>query len=273
MSMQVAVQGETGGSVSVPKGGDTTLNVFFLDDKGEPVDLTAPAISEVWLWSTAIRTGSVTKKLPVTPVEAQSGYGTILVPDDDTALVAGTTYFGFARWVATTGSFTAATLLTNDTNIVLHPTIAFTADYGSGLNVTFSVEAASATISAAGTGYTLGDTLTHNDVGGSGSPDATFTVTGVSGGLVTSVSVATGGTYTAIVAGDSSANAVTGGTGAGCKLNVKWKVKTVTLVSGGLGYIDIPSMIVTNASTLTISLTLSPLTKLLSSNYILVAVI
>lgn len=273
MAMQIVIQGSAGGQVSVPKGGDTTLNVSFTDDKGEPVDLTAPAISEVWLWSSITRSGTPTKKLPVTAVYGTSGFGTILVPDDDTALVAGSTYYGFARWVEDTGSFTAAALVTNDTNIVLHPTISFTADYGVDLDVTFDVEAASATISAGGTGYVLGDVLTHNDVGGSGSPDATFTVTGVSGGAVTSVSVTTGGTYTGIVAGDSTANAVTGGTGAGCKLNIKWKVKTVNLVDGGTGYIDIPTMVVSNAPSLVISLTLEPLNKLLSTNYATVNII
>lgn len=273
MSMQIAVQGNNGGALSIPKGGDTTVNVNFLDDKGEPIDLSSPAISEVWLWSSILRSGTPTKALPVTPVYAASGHGTIAFPDDDTALVAGSTYYAFARWVGGTSSFTAATLATNDSNITLHPTISFSASYGSGLNVTFEVEAASATINAGGTGYTLGDTLTHNDVGNSGSPHATFSVTGVSGGVVTSVSVASGGTYTAIVAGDSTANAVTGGTGANCKLNVKWKVKTVTLVNGGLGYIDVPTMTVTNASTLTISLTLGTLLKLLSSNYSTVTMI
>lgn len=77
--------------------------------------------------------------------------------------------------------------------------------------------AQSAAIAAGGTGYTLGDTLTLS--GGTFGSAATFTVTGVSGGVVTSVSVLYPGDYTTTPGNPAS---TTGGTGTGCTLNVTY---------------------------------------------------
>jgi hypothetical protein len=92
-----------------------------------------------------------------------------------------------------------------------------------GLRVSISSDAAptairsllAATVTAGGTGYTLNDTLTLS--GGTGTA-AQVTVTGVSGGAVTSVSpVRTArGAYTVLPANPI---ATTGGTGTGCTLN------------------------------------------------------
>jgi len=117
---------------------------------------------------------------------------------------------------------------------------------GSGISATFDLtmaaptwvvnrrtqEAASAVFAAAGTGYTVGDTLTlvddagtvHDDAGGSAGAVATFTVATISGGggtgPVATVTVATAGNY-----GEVPANpvTVTGGTGSGCTLTVTWQ--------------------------------------------------
>jgi hypothetical protein len=73
---------------------------------------------------------------------------------------------------------------------------------------------ASATVASGGTGYTNGDTLTV--VGGTGTA-ATLTVTGVSTGVITSVSVASAGSYSVF---PPSPVSVTGGTGSTATFNL-----------------------------------------------------
>mgnify|MGYP000229598556 FL=1 len=71
-----------------------------------------------------------------------------------------------------------------------------------------------AAITTGGTGYTNGDTLTI--VGGTGTA-ATLTVTSVSGGVITGVSIAGSGSYSIAPPSPSS---VTGGTGSGAEFNL-----------------------------------------------------
>lgn len=74
--------------------------------------------------------------------------------------------------------------------------------------------AASVTVTAGGTGYTVADILTL--VGGTFSPNAAqVEVTAVSGGVVTAVRVTNGGAYTV---NPGTPVATTGGTGTGCTL-------------------------------------------------------
>ena len=70
-------------------------------------------------------------------------------------------------------------------------------------------------INAAGTGYTAGDVLTV--VGGTSTVAAQITVSTVSAGAITAVTVSASGTYTAI---PSNPVSVTGGTGSGAKFNL-----------------------------------------------------
>lgn len=85
-------------------------------------------------------------------------------------------------------------------------------------------EAASATVAAAGTGYTVSDQLTL--AGGSGvSAPAVFNVDSVGGGgTVTGVSLVTAGLYDYP---PSDPVVTTGGTGTGCTLNVTFNPATV----------------------------------------------
>lgn len=76
--------------------------------------------------------------------------------------------------------------------------------------------AQSATIGAGGSGYVVNDVLTVS--GGTFSEAATFRVTGVSSGAVTSVTVVNQGDYT--TAPSNPASTTTGGSGTGCTLNV-----------------------------------------------------
>ena len=77
--------------------------------------------------------------------------------------------------------------------------------------------AVSATVAAGGTGYTVGDDMTVS--GGTSSVAAVFNVDAVSGGVVTAVSLVTGGAYTVEPTNPAS---TTGGTGTGCTLNVTY---------------------------------------------------
>lgn len=81
-------------------------------------------------------------------------------------------------------------------------------------NNNISTGVTSATVAAGGTGYTNGDTLTV--VGGTGTA-ATLTVTGVSSGVITSVSIATAGSYSVFPVSPVS---VTGGTGTTATFNL-----------------------------------------------------
>lgn len=73
----------------------------------------------------------------------------------------------------------------------------------------------SAAVVVGGTGYTLGDILTV--VGGTYQVEATFEVAGVSGGVISSVTVLNEGAYTAA---PSNPVSVTGGTGANATFNL-----------------------------------------------------
>jgi len=77
----------------------------------------------------------------------------------------------------------------------------------------------SATISAGGTGYVVGDVVTE-DGSGTASTRATFRVTSVSSGVVAGLALVDGGTYSS-----NSANpaATTGGTGSGLTLTLTYK--------------------------------------------------
>lgn len=123
-------------------------------------------------------------------------------------------------------------------------------DYVDVLNdlITFMIteEAASATVAAGGTGYSVSDQLTLS--GGTFGSAAVFNVDSVSGGVVTAVSVVTDseGDYTVT---PSNPVTTTGGGGSGCTLNVTWAPKygwvvqqetqeavSATPSAGGSGY-------------------------------------
>jgi hypothetical protein len=85
-------------------------------------------------------------------------------------------------------------------------------------------------LNGGGTSYTLNDVLTFS--GGTGTA-AQVTVTGVSGGVITTYSISFGGTYTVLPTNPIS---VTGGTGSGATFNVTaWQVRTTayTITAAG----------------------------------------
>lgn len=124
---------------------------------------------------------------------------------------------------------------------------------GSGINATFDITfddtgwtqltreqvAVSATVGAAGTGYTNGSTDVLTLIGGvlaTGGTAATFTAT-VSGGAVTSVALLSAGDYE-VVPSNAVLTSVSPSGGTGCTLNVTWADKsgdTMVVLQGDAG--------------------------------------
>jgi len=146
------------------------------------------------------------------------------------------------------GTVTAITRTAAGSAYTAFPNITISAPTtASGVQATASVAlmiANAATIQSGGTGYTLNDVVTLS--GGTPSVAATFTVTGVTGGVVTSVSSTNFGTYSVL---PSNPVSVTGGTGTGLTLNVTWAVGTsFTITNAGSGYVEQPTITFTPVS-------------------------
>jgi len=104
----------------------------------------------------------------------------------------------------------------------------------------------SATVSAGGTGYTVGDVLTVT--GGtlfSGTP-ATVTVATLSGSAVATVTITNAGAYTAL---PSNPVSITGGTGSGAAFTLGWGVNsTYNITNAGSGYVEQPTLTFSSGS-------------------------
>lgn len=140
------------------------------------------------------------------------------------------------------GTVTAITLTANGTNYTTPPAVAITAPTtAGGVQATATcvlLTTAAVTVNAGGTGYTVNDVLTLS--GGTFTVAATYTVTAVSGGVVTAVSAGSRGSYTAT---PTTPAATTGGTGTGCTLTPIWGVSnTFTITNAGSGYVEQPTV-------------------------------
>jgi hypothetical protein len=91
-----------------------------------------------------------------------------------------------------------------------------------------------------GTGFAQGDTLVCTI-----SSDITATVGSVSGGVITSVTLTSGGNQATPVSGVRSFQAATG-TGTGCRLTVASGINTITVTNGGDGYTTTPPTVGTS---------------------------
>lgn len=91
-----------------------------------------------------------------------------------------------------------------------------------------------------GTGYAVNDTVTL--VGGTFTTAAVFTVSEVSAGVPTRLTLATAGSYTVLPTGPVATT--TSGSGTGLTLNVWWTMLTVTVTVAGDGYPrDLPPVV------------------------------
>ena len=98
------------------------------------------------------------------------------------------------------------------------------------------------TISNGGTGYAVNNVLTMVGTANAVS-NATFTVTSVSGGVITGITVTTPGVY--FSSNTTSPVTVTGGTGTGAQLTVNYGVNTPTITYVGTGYVEQPAVTIT----------------------------
>jgi hypothetical protein len=109
-------------------------------------------------------------------------------------------------------------------------------------------------ITAAGTGYTVGDTLTL--VGGTGTAGTIEVDTVDEGGEILTASLLTGGEYSALPA-DVAAVAVTGGTGNGATFSLTFAIDAIDVTESGSGYNVIPAITDSESGNATLSLTIS----------------
>jgi hypothetical protein len=95
------------------------------------------------------------------------------------------------------------------------------------------------TITSGGTGYAVGNVLTF--VGGTSTTTATVTVSTVSSGVITAITVSNGGVYTVAPTNTIS---VTGGSGTGATFTALWGIQTnsYTITTAGSGYVEQPTI-------------------------------
>lgn len=140
---------------------------------------------------------------------------------------------------------TAVTLTSAGSNYTSAPTVAISAPQiagGTTATATIPIMVASATVSNGGTGYTLNDVLTVQ--GGTSTVACQLTVTGVTGGVITSVSTggSSRGQYTVA---PSNPVSVTGGTGSGATFTLNFSVAnntSFTITNAGSGYVEQPTV-------------------------------
>ena len=147
------------------------------------------------------------------------------------------------------------------------PSIGFSGGGGSGAAATAIIGLVAVSISAAGTGYAVGDVL--NLTGGTSIVQSQVQVTTTgAGGSVTAVAIKTAGNYTVMPANPV---ATTGGFGTGCTLTAIWGLAGITLTNAGTGYTSTPTVSVTggggSGATVTAILTSAPSTGTAIATY------
>jgi hypothetical protein len=140
------------------------------------------------------------------------------------------------------GTVTAITRTAAGSGYTTIPSVAVSAPTTAGgvqaVVTVAQMQIAGATIHSGGTGYTVGNTLTI--VGGTPvTSAATLTVTTVSAGVITGVSVGAFTNYTVLPTNPVS---VTGGTGSGATFNITYAVISFTITNAGSGYVEQPTV-------------------------------
>jgi hypothetical protein len=139
------------------------------------------------------------------------------------------------------GTVTAITRTAAGSAYTSQPTVAITAPTtAGGVQATATVTivlAAVSSIAGGGTGYTAGDVLTIS--GGTSAQTAQLTVSTVSAGVITAVTVSRGGDYTVAPSNPAS---VTGGIGTGATFNLTFGILAFTITNAGSGYVEQPTV-------------------------------
>lgn len=143
----------------------------------------------------------------------------------------------------TIGTIATQAVAVGGTGYLVGDTLTLVQGGGSGAQATYTVattdglvgEILTAALNAGGTGYTVGDVLTLEQVGGG--VQATVEVDTEAAGVITAITLLTGGSGYIVDTGLT----VTGGTGSGATIDASTvavgEIATVTLVSGGSGYV------------------------------------
>ena len=151
---------------------------------------------------------------------------------------------GYFTWNGTTlasinNQLQSITITTFGAGYFHPPTVNITpTSGGSSASATAIIGIGSSTLTAAGTGYTVGDILTLS--GGTSNTKAQVQVTTIgTGGAITGFSIYNFGDYTAAPANPVS---VTGGFGSAATFTITWSVIRVNVTAGGSGYLAAPTI-------------------------------
>jgi len=139
------------------------------------------------------------------------------------------------------GTVTAVTRSVTSSGYTSIPSVAISAPTTAGgvqATATMYMAIVAGTVQSGGSGYTLNDVLTV--VGGTPTGVAgTITVTGVTGGVITSISSTNFAQYSALPTNPVS---VTGGTGSGATFNLTYLNGSFNITNAGSGYVEQPTV-------------------------------
>ena len=144
--------------------------------------------------------------------------------------------------VATFNIGTAGSGYTSPATISYSSVSPITGGYTPTTTITYTIVSATVTGGTGGTGYTQNDTITIN-----GYPGVIITVSTVSSGVITTLSVTQGGSFTAPLTGIFNTSPVSS-TGTGAKIALSFGVLSITSTNGGGdGYTTTPPTVTISA--------------------------
>jgi hypothetical protein len=239
----------TGGAVAVTAQGSDTNVQLTLQSKGAGTVNLIDGSNSTGLRVTRATAGGdtfldVQRNVGLVELKAASGVtnGAFLVQSKGTGaidLAAGSRGVNISNG----GTVTAITRTVNGTGYTSIPALAISAPTTAGgvqATATPTMLTVGQTVVSGGSGYTVGDSLTI--VGGTFTTPVILTVSTVSAGAVTGVTVLSGGfgNYSIL---PSTPASVTGGTGSGATFNLTWALApTFTITNAGSGYVEQPTV-------------------------------
>jgi hypothetical protein len=234
---QISAQGSDGNvGLSLYSKGNRSVTLYT--NNVQVLDALSPT-SSVNSWSVA---GSITGIAPTFAVGGSDGNISAVFQSKGTGaidLAAGSSGVNISNG----GTVTAITRTNNGTGYTSKPTMTISAPTTAGgvqAVADFGMFISTVSIVGGGTGYTAGDVLTVS--GGTFTTQAQLTVSTVSSGVITAVTVSNAGVYSILTTNPIS---VTGGTGSGATFNVTaWGLSSGGFVisNSGSGYVEQPTI-------------------------------